>query len=165
MLQKKICLLGAFSVGKTSLVQRFVESMFSDKYLTTVGVKVDKKVLSVDDQDIKLMIWDLEGEDDYCKINSSYLRGAAGYILVADGMRPQTLVAALAIHESSQALLGQIPAIVAMNKADLRASWRVSEADLQAAEAILPVLYTSAKSGNNVDVLFSNLAQSMLKAK
>jgi hypothetical protein len=139
--------------------------MFSDKYLTTVGVKIDKKTLSVADKDIKLMIWDLEGEDDYCKINSSYLRGAAGYILVADGMRPQTLVTALAIHESSQALLGQIPAILALNKADLRDDWLVSEAELQSAEAILPVLYTSAKSGNNVEALFGNLAQAMLLPK
>jgi small GTP-binding protein len=165
MLQKKICLLGAFSVGKTSVIQRFVESMFSDKYLTTVGVKIDKKILSVADKDIKLMIWDLEGEDDVCKINSSYLRGAAGYILVADGMRPQTLVTALAIHETSQALLGPIPAILAMNKADLREDWLVSEADLQSAERALPVRYTSAKSGSNVEALFSDLAQSMLAAK
>jgi hypothetical protein len=47
----------------------------------------------------------------------------------------------------------------------LRASWLVSEADLQVVEAILPVLYTSAKSGSSVEVLFGNLAQSMLKAK
>ena len=65
MLQKKICLLGAFSVGKTSLIQRFVSSLFDDKYLTTVGVKIDKKIVTVDQQEIMLMIWDLAGEDDY----------------------------------------------------------------------------------------------------
>ena len=71
MIQKKICLLGAFAVGKTSLIKRFVESIFSDKYLTTIGVKINKKSLSVSDQDINLMIWDLEGEDDYTKINTN----------------------------------------------------------------------------------------------
>ena len=105
------------------------------------------------------------GEDDFCKINSAYLRGAAGYMLVADGMRPQTLVAALAIHETSQTLLGTIPAILAINKADLSNDWLLQEAALQEAKSALPVLYTRAKSGDNVERLFSNLALAMLASK
>ncbi len=62
MLKKKICMLGYFGVGKTSLVSRFVRSMFADRYQTTVGVKIDKKVLSVDGRDVTLMLWDLAGE-------------------------------------------------------------------------------------------------------
>ncbi|HET7777303.1 MAG TPA: EutP/PduV family microcompartment system protein, partial [Rudaea sp.] len=64
MLQKKICLLGAFGVGKTSLTQRFVSSIFSDKYLTTVGVKIDKKAVDVGATPVSLVIWDIAGEDE-----------------------------------------------------------------------------------------------------
>ena len=59
MLQKKICLLGAFGVGKTSLTRRFVSSIFSDAYLTTVGVKIDKKTLDVGTTPVSLVIWDI----------------------------------------------------------------------------------------------------------
>jgi GTPase SAR1 family protein len=78
MIQKKVCMLGSFSVGKTSLVRRFVESMFSDAYLTTVGVKIDKKPLQVEGNDLTLMLWDIYGEDDFQKMRMSYLRGARG---------------------------------------------------------------------------------------
>ena len=96
MVKKKICMLGAFSVGKTSLVQKFVLSMFSAKYLTTVGVKVDKKSVEVDGLPIDLIIWDIHGEDSTQDISESYLRGASGYVLVADGTRKETLDAAWA---------------------------------------------------------------------
>ena len=81
MVQKKVCMLGSFSVGKTSLVRRFVESIFSDTYLTTVGVKIDKKALQVDGNDATLMLWDIYGEDDFQKLRMSYLRGASGFLL------------------------------------------------------------------------------------
>ena len=64
MLQKKICMLGGFSVGKTSLVRRFVKSIFSETYLTTVGVKIDKKSVALPDKTVDLILWDLAGEDD-----------------------------------------------------------------------------------------------------
>src|SRR5580700_10653949 len=105
MLQKKICMLGSFSVGKTSLVRRFVESIFSDRYLTTVGVKIDKKVVQVNGQDVTVMLWDLYGEDEFQKIRMSYLRGASGYLLVADGTRLATLEKTIAIKEEAEKAL------------------------------------------------------------
>src|ERR1044071_1650162 len=83
-------MIGAFAVGKTSLVARFVKSIFSEKYLTTVGVKIDKKSLSVGDQEMTLILWDLAGEDEFMQVRMSYLRGSAGYFLVADGTRRAT---------------------------------------------------------------------------
>ena len=77
MLQKKICLLGAFGVGKTSLVRRYVDTIFSDAYLTTVGVKIDKKLLTVGGEQMALILWDIAGEDDIAAVRVSYLRGAA----------------------------------------------------------------------------------------
>lgn len=162
MIQKKICLLGAFAVGKTSLIKRFVESIFSDKYLTTIGVKINKKSLSVSDQDINLMIWDLEGEDDYTKINTNYLRGAAGYILVADGTRAETLTTALSIHKLVQDLLGNIPAVLAINKADIEDQWLIPSESIDNIDKSLTVIKTSAKSGANVEQLFSTLSRNML---
>jgi small GTP-binding protein len=91
VLQKKICLLGAFGVGKTSLTRRYVDSIFSDTYLTTVGVKIDKKAVRVGANDVNLLIWDIAGEDDVSAVRTSYLRGAAGYLLVVDVTRAQTL--------------------------------------------------------------------------
>ena len=91
MIQKKICMIGPVSVGKTSLVARYVHSLFSEKYLSTVGVKIDKKVLQVDGMDVTLLLWDLAGDDDFQRLNVTYLRGAAAYLLVADGSRRATL--------------------------------------------------------------------------
>src|SRR5215210_9350570 len=106
MIQKKICMLGTFAVGKTSLVQRFVESIYSDKYHTTVGVKIDKKLVKSGEQEVNLLLWDIQGEDGVQKLRSSYLRGAAGYILVIDGTRRATLDTACAIQQSAQDILG-----------------------------------------------------------
>ena len=158
MMQKKICLLGAFSVGKTSLVKRYVSSLFDDKYLTTVGVKVDKKVLTLNDRDVTLMIWDIAGEDDYHSIKASYLRGASGYILVVDGTRPNTLDTALEIHELARSTLGEVPMVMALNKADLKTDWLIEQESLKD----MPRLETSAKTGDNVEGLFSVLTEAML---
>ena len=163
MLQKKICMLGSFSVGKTSLVKRFVESIFSEQYLTTVGVKIDKKVVSVDGQDVTLMLWDLYGEDEYQKIRMSYLRGAAGYLLVADGTRPATLDKALAIQEEAEKNFGATPFVVALNKCDLTGEWEISgEREAEVATRARRVIRTSAKTGEGVESAFEWLTKAML---
>ena len=99
MLQKKICMLGSFAVGKTSLVRRYVEGIYSDAYHTTVGVKVDKKVMHQDATEVTLVLWDIYGEDEFQKIRWTYLRGASGYLLVADGTRRATLEKALTLEQ------------------------------------------------------------------
>ena len=83
MIQKKVCMLGAFAVGKTSLVRRFVHSMFADKYLTTVGVKIDKKQLTHSGKEVLLLLWDLYGEDEFQRVQTTYLRGSSGLFLLA----------------------------------------------------------------------------------
>ena len=87
MLSKKVVMLGLYGVGKTSLVQRFVRSIFDDKYLTTLGVKVDKKVVQVDDIEVTLMLWDVAGAENHFDVPMSYIKGAAGYLVVVDGTR------------------------------------------------------------------------------
>jgi small GTP-binding protein len=162
MIQKKICLLGAFSVGKTSLIQRFVNSIFDDKYLTTVGVKVDKKNVEVDSNEVMMMIWDLAGEDDYSRLQTTYLRGSAGYVLVVDGTRPNSLDTAFDVHEKAVSTLGDVPFILALNKADLVDQWMLPDERIQQASEQFTVMKTSAKTGENVENLFSSLARQML---
>ncbi|PTY35753.1 GTP-binding protein [Saccharospirillum sp. MSK14-1] len=163
MIQKKICLLGGFSVGKTSLIKRYVSSIFDDKYLTTVGVKIDKKQVAVDDKTVNLMIWDLAGEDDFCKLKASYLRGASGYILVIDPTRPNTLETALKMHDKSVSVLGDVPVIVALNKYDLYDDWLLTDQHFEQLNQLnLPLLNTSAKNGDAVETLFTQLSKNML---
>ena len=162
MIQKKICLLGAFSVGKTSLIQRYVNSVFDDKYLTTVGVKVDKKELQIEGRDVKLMIWDLAGEDDYSSLQKSYLRGAAGFILVADGTREKSLDTALDIRDRVKTELGDIPFVTAINKLDLQDQWVIASSRFDELSDSNVILKTSAKTGENVEELFAGLAASFL---
>ena len=115
MIQKKICMLGSFAVGKTSLVRRFVESIYSEVYHTTVGVKIDKKLVRHNDTVVTLMLWDLYGEDEFQKLRWSYLRGAAGYLLVADGTRRNTLEKAFALEQRVREEVGEIPFIFVVN--------------------------------------------------
>jgi small GTP-binding protein len=158
-LQKKICVLGGFSVGKTSLVRRYVESIFSETYLTTIGVKIDKKTVDLADRSVSLILWDVAGEDDISSLRMAYLRGAAGYVLVADGTRPQTLGVALSIRQRVEADFGKLPFALLINKRDLTEQWAVPDSELeQLRQNGWWVRSTSARSGEGVEDAFKDLA-------
>lgn len=158
-LQKKICMLGGFSVGKTSLVKRFVESVFSETYLTTVGVKIDKKTIDMSDRILNLILWDLAGEDDTASLRMSYLRGSAGYVLVADGTRPSTLEVARSLHRRVEADFGPLPFVLLLNKNDLLEQWAISDMDVEGLRGNgWWVRSTSARTGEGVDDAFRTLA-------
>lgn len=162
MIQKKICLLGSFSVGKTSLIRRYVDSLFSDKYLTTVGVKIDRKQLHVDGQDLSLMIWDVAGEDDFTQIRTAYLRGMSGYIIVIDATRPHSYDTALSIHDMVKTHAGELPALFTLNKADLKQAWQLDAQQMRHLQQLgYPVVETSAKQGVGVEAMFLQLVQQM----
>lgn len=157
--QKKICMLGGFSVGKTSLVKRYVESIFSETYLTTVGVKIDKKTVTMGDKAVHLILWDLAGEDDMSSLRMSYMRGSAGYVLVADGTRPATLETALSLRKRVEADYGPLPFALLINKHDLSDQWAVSDADLEELRRSgLSVRPSSARTGEGVEDAFTDLA-------
>jgi len=159
----KICLIGSFGVGKTSLVRRFVTSMYSDRYLTTVGVRVDKKELRVGDEDVTLVIWDLAGEEDPSQISLAHLRGMSGYLLVADGTRERTFAAALRLQAFIEAEHGKRPFLFLLNKGDLKDAWAIAESEVAALRAKgWPVLETSAKDGTGVEAAFHELAAQLL---
>jgi small GTP-binding protein len=162
MLQKKICMLGGFGVGKTSLVSRFVTSLFSDTYLTTIGVKIDKKTITVDSHEINLMLWDIYGQDEYQTVRDSYLRGASGYLLVADGSRHATLDTAAALQQKAESVVGDVPFLLLLNKADLVREWQVDERALvKLVDRGWSVVKTSAKTGAGVEDAFTKLASEM----
>ena len=159
MLQRKILVLGSFGVGKTSLVRRYVESIFSDDYLTTVGVKIEKKTLTVGNESVALVLWDIAGEDATSTIRTSYMRGAAGYLLVADGTRAETLDVASSIQGRTAAEIGPVPFLVLLNKADLVEEWEIPDSQIGDLEhSALSVVKTSAKTGEGVEEAFQELA-------
>ena len=160
-LQKKICVIGGFGVGKTSLVRRFVESIFSDAYLTTVGVKIDKKVVQLPgDRLVTLILWDIAGEDDISSLRMSYLRGSAGYLLVADGTRPATLDVALSLRGRVEAQSGPLPFGLLLNKNDLAEEWAIPEATLENLRRDgWWARSSSARTGEGVEDAFTDLAE------
>ncbi len=163
MIQKKICMIGSFAVGKTSLVSRFVNSIFSDKYLTTVGVKIDKKNILLGTQEMKFLLWDLAGKDEFQKLRISYLRGSSGYLLVADGTRPNTLDVAINLQQEVEAALGKVPFICIINKHDLIDEWTIDESDIEQLRSKgWEVILTSAKQGQSVEEAFLHLGARML---
>ena len=152
-------MVGDFSVGKTSLTSRFVNNIFSEKYLSTVGVKVDSKEVQIStDTSIKLMIWDIAGKDRFSSLDDNYLKGSSGYMLVADGTRKDTLATAFNLQKHLQDLLGPLPFCMLINKHDLEEEWQFSAADLESVqEKNWKYYFTSAKEGENVDEAFSEL--------
>ncbi len=162
-MQKKICLLGTFAVGKTSLTERFVTSVFSERYQSTVGVRIHKRSVEVEDRTLDLIIWDLAGEDEFVSLRVSYLRGASGYILVADGTRPETLDNAIDLQQRAQSALGDVPFILMVNKVDRMADWAITEdawSELGRRKWLL--FRTSAKTGQGVKDAFTRLARAVL---
>jgi small GTP-binding protein len=164
-IQKKVCMLGDFAVGKTSLVRRFVEGKFDDKYLSTIGVKISRKPVSLAaGGTLNLLIWDLAGGDKFNGVQTNYLKGASGAILVCDLTRKGTLAK---LHEYTLRLaevLGEIPLVVLGNKNDLEAEREISRDDLAAAvntfaPAGTPHFFTSAKTGDHVETAFQTLGE------
>jgi small GTP-binding protein len=156
-------MLGEFGVGKTSLVRRFVHSIFSDRYMTTVGVKIDTKEVEVEDgKAVKLIVWDIAGSDNIDDLEKRYIKGASGYLLVADGTRPDTLNVALGIDKTVQELTKGCPRILLINKDDLKSEWRISDDQMiQIRNEGIEVYTTSALTGNEVEQSFQKLASQL----
>lgn len=164
MINKKICMLGALAVGKTAMVQQYVRSIFSDKYLSSVGVKVSKKNIEVQGCQMNMLLWDLEGQDDFGTVNTSYIKGAGGLLLVVDGARGDTLSVALMLRNTALDMLGhQTPHLLIINKSDIKESWEITDKILDSLKnSGIQVIKTSAKTGFNVEHAFITLATMMM---
>ncbi|MCV3213819.1 GTP-binding protein [Plectonema radiosum NIES-515] len=164
MLQKKICMVGAFATGKTSLVAKFVYSIFSENYQSTVGVKIDKKKVNIQEKELNFILWDLYGEDEFQKVRLSYLRGSSGYLLVVDGTRHNTLEKAFSLQTRVEETIGEVPFILVLNKSDLLDEWEIETAEIDAIiQRGWTVIQTSAKTGLGVEEIFQTLANQILE--
>lgn len=159
---RKICLLGDYGVGKTSLVARYVRQTFSERYLSTVGVKIDTKLVELGDRDkLKLVIWDIAGEVDVGQAHIAYLRGVSGALVVADGTRAPTAKSAQSLLELLHRHCGSVPVLALANKADLSAEWELpSDAQLSADN---PWRNVSAMEDHGVEEAFVELARRISK--
>lgn len=168
LINKKVCLLGDFSVGKTSLVRRFVYDRFEDKYLSTIGVKVSRKtvVVPLGDRviDLALIIWDLAGSEEFDQFRASYLRGAAGAVLVCDLTRPETFAHLPSYVDDLRNVNPAARIILAANKADLIDQQSITPPQIEAYASDLntPYYITSAKSGDQVETLFRQLGHLLM---
>jgi len=162
MISKKIAMLGTFGVGKTSLVRQFVSHQFDEKYHSTLGVKVDKKVVEIGEQKLNLMLWDIAGTERHFDPPLHYVKGAAAYLLVIDGTREETLLRGVDIAQRIEENFSSLPFITVVNKSDL--DWQMSADDITAAFAKYDQqwLATSAKTGENVEAAFTAIAEKLL---
>lgn len=159
-LTKKIILTGSFGVGKTSLFSRFVYSEFDEKYLTTIGVKVDRKTIHVDDTKLNIMLWDIAGEVSQEKVPLSYFLGTGGVIYVFDLTRPMTYNNIKQEIDYLKNILPEATIRVIGNKKDL-----VTPAHIESVISGLEVecdMTTSAKTGENVEQLFQNIGAALV---
>lgn len=163
MIKKKICMLGAFATGKTSLVQQYVHRIFSEKYHTTVGVKIDKKPIVAKGKSIDLIVWDLHGKDEFQDVRMSYLKGCSGCIYVVDGTRKATLDVTLELRHTAEQTFGPLPFVLVINKMDIRPSWEIDSTTIErlGQDGIITIK-TSAKTGQRVEEAFLTLAEMMV---
>ena len=169
-ISKKVCLLGDFAVGKTSLVRRFVYDLFDEKYISTIGGKVSRKTVAVPTNDgdvveLTMMLWDLAGSEDFSQIRGSYMRGAAGAILVCDLTRPETLLHLDGYLDDLHQVSPQALAIVVANKSDSPdQQLLLSQVEAGAARLGAKCYVTSARTGENVEEIFRNLGRTLVEA-
>jgi len=164
LIQKKVCLLGDFAVGKTSLVRRYVEGSFSDKYLSTIGIKVSRKILTRQSFQLNLFFWDLAGGEKFSGNDRNYLRGAAGALLVCDLTRPDTFQVLSEYVQQLNEVSPKAKLIIAANKADLiqDTSEIMTDVDTLSRSINCQFLLTSAKTGENVERIIDILADRLV---
>jgi small GTP-binding protein len=149
-------------VGKTALIERYVHTTFSNNYLSTVSVKISKKITAIGTRQRKLVLWDLEGQDIYTNISLTYLAGSAGFLVVADGTRRETLDIAKDLLQRALEVTGPAPYALLVNKADAIAEWEVTREDIDMLCATgIPMFVTSAKTGQGVEESFHCLLEGL----
>jgi small GTP-binding protein len=173
-LKLKICLCGEGAVGKTSLVRRFVEDVFDDRHISTLGAKVTKKELQVkmpdsgDPTRAILGVWDMLGHWGLGQfLRDSYFRGAQGLLAVCDVTRPLTLVRLAGWRRAALKVAGEIPMYVVGNKVDLIEDQQFGEEEIRAfcRRWGSPYLLTSAKTGAGVEEAFRKLTGQILRTQ
>jgi small GTP-binding protein len=166
MRRKKICIIGASAVGKTSLVASYSGAVFSSGYQSTLGVRITRAVVAISERLKELVVWDIRGESEFYSIDPAYLYGSEGYVLVADGTRRTTLDHAMDLQTRMKELIGDIPHVLLINKKDLDDIWEVDDTLLSTIQAQVPDVYTcSARGGITLHNAIETLAHRMWGVK
>jgi small GTP-binding protein len=172
LLKAKVCLVGEFGVGKTSLIRRFVLDEFDDRYLATIGAKITKKEIHLTHRrreiGLQLTIWDIMGEKAFRDLlREAYFEGCHGFFALCDVTRSDTLFDLAGWIRSVRKVAGGVPFIVLANKIDLEERIVVTVEDVgqMARQYNAPFLMVSAKTGENVETAFQRLGEMVLAAR
>ena len=164
IIQRKICLLGDFAVGKTSLVKRFVYNKFETDYQATIGVHISRNEVVLKrggTKKVGLVLWDLAGGETFTYMEESYYRGSAGAMIVADSMRPDTISMLNTYATTFTRINPKASVVFVFNKVDMMPD--VTEvkrlADVMSAQWGAPHFFTSALTGEKVEHAFRKLAE------
>lgn len=160
-IRAKVVMVGAPSVGKTSMVRRFVHEVFSEDYVSTLGVKVDRKTVALPGAVVSMILWDIHGETETLQVPTTYFRGASAALMVIDGSRPETMETALRLGKSVSDVSPNAVVVPVVNKSDLEIDWPYLTAALTEAGFAAPIA-ASAKLGDGVDEAFLSLAESLI---
>lgn len=160
---KKVCLLGDFAVGKTSVMERGVRDDWCDTYRTTVGVRVSTKLITWPDyRTLQLILWDMAGGMPD-QLRSKHLIGACGLLLIADGTRLESVGDALSLRRQAEQVVGRsLPCALMLNKCDRPSQWQLTASTLKELSSKLPVYIVSAKTGQGIERAFQSMAKGML---
>jgi small GTP-binding protein len=155
----KAVVVGDASVGKTSLLVRYVEGIFDPHYILTIGVSFFIKDVAINNRIVRLQIWDTGGQEEFGPIRRLYYRGAKGVLLVYDKSNEQSFQRLDYWLKEIKQGCENVPIILIGNKADLKAAITTEEGKRYAKEQSLAFIETSAKTNLNTDAPFSTLAQ------
>lgn len=165
-LRRKICLLGARGVGKTSLARRFADDVFEPDYESTLSMAIFRGSLRIDAVSLELRLWDPGGEGAWSQYNRSFISGASGLVFVVDATQPDTLTHLLEAQHRGRGFIGSRPSLLVVNKVDLTADFALTKDALDEAGRLdWYIAQASARSGYNVNESFERLGKMMLGAR
>jgi small GTP-binding protein len=152
--------LGEGAVGKTSLVGRYVYDSFEGDYLATIGTDIHVKMIQVeDDVLVKLVVWDIAGQDDFAQLRKAYYQNTSGAFFVFDTTRPETIERIDEWIDALYSVTGPIPLVLLENKVDI--SKKSIKAFVDKYEVDL--IRTSAKEDTNVEEAFKKMTKEILR--
>uniref|UniRef100_UPI00358F2E9A ras-related protein Rab-23 n=1 Tax=Myxine glutinosa TaxID=7769 RepID=UPI00358F2E9A len=161
----KVVIVGNGSVGKSSMIQRYCKGVFSRDYKKTIGVDFLEKQVQINGEDVRLMLWDTAGQEEFDAITKAYYRGAQACVLVFSTVDNDSLVAVPRWKEKVEREVGELPTVLVQNKIDLLNEATVSSDEVEAlAKKMRARLYrTSVMEDLNVSAVFTYLAEKYLK--
>lgn len=161
---KKIALLGEGAVGKTALIQRYVYNTFNDTYIQTIGARISKKSVTIGEDEIILIIWDILGQRYHDELHKGHYSGTDGALFVFDLSRRDTFEKLESWISSLHNEVGEVPSLLLANKSDLPA-WQVEIEEIEkfANAHRMPYFLTSAKTGVNVNEAFTQIGSILLR--